>query len=134
MFDIGFAELILVAIIGLIVIGPERLPETIKQIALHVGRLKRMYRGVRSDIEKEIGADEIRRQLQNEEVMQSIQASKAELDAMAERLNAENSLQNEIKQAAQSFETSYQSELKKEALKTPSDSSSTDSGNNKESS
>ena len=82
MFDIGFVELLLVSVVGLIVLGPERLPVAIRQIALYVGRLKRLYRGIKSDIEKEVGADEIRRQLHNEEVMQSLSAAKDELQSV----------------------------------------------------
>ena len=84
MFDIGLFELVLVAVISLLVLGPERLPEAVRTAALHIGRLKRMYRAVRSDIEREIGADEIRRQLHNEEIMQSLNASKEEMAALAE--------------------------------------------------
>lgn len=82
MFDVGFVELLLVSVVGLIVLGPERLPVAIRQIALYVGRLKRLYRGIKSDIEKEVGADEIRRQLHNEEVMQSLSAAKDELQSV----------------------------------------------------
>ena len=79
MFDIGFAELLIVAILGLIVLGPERLPIAIKTLGLYLGRFKRQYRNIRSDIEREIGADEIRQQLHNEEIMQSLENTQHEL-------------------------------------------------------
>jgi sec-independent protein translocase protein TatB len=82
MFDIGFGELVIVAILGLLVLGPERLPIAIKHISLWVGRFKRGYRQVRAEVEREIGADEIRRQLHNEEVMQSLNATKDEMDRL----------------------------------------------------
>lgn len=84
MFDVGFAELVLMGIVGLLVLGPERLPVAIRHIGLWVGRLKRSYRQIRADVEREIGADEIRRQLHNEEVMQSLNASKDELAKVQE--------------------------------------------------
>ena len=79
MFDIGFAELLIIAIVGLLVLGPERLPVAIRHISLWTGRIKRSYRQIRSEVEREIGADEIRRQLHNEEVMHKLDASKEEL-------------------------------------------------------
>lgn len=79
MFDIGFFELLIVGIVGLLVIGPERLPETIRTMALWWGRLKRTIHSTRSELEQHIGADDIRRQLHNEEVMQRLQATQDEI-------------------------------------------------------
>ena len=62
-------ELLLVAFVALLVIGPERLPETLRTLGLWLGRLTRSFNSVKSEIEKEIGMDEIRRQLHNESVM-----------------------------------------------------------------
>ncbi|MCK5880435.1 MAG: twin-arginine translocase subunit TatB [Sinobacterium sp.] len=90
MFDIGFIELLMVGIVGLIVLGPERLPIAIRQIALYVGRLKRLYRTVKSDIEKEVGADEIRRQLHNEEIMSSLNTTKDELQSVVNDINPQH--------------------------------------------
>lgn len=80
MFDIGFFELILVAIVGLVVIGPERLPETVRTVSLWIGRFKRSLRETRTEFEQQIGADEIRRQLHNEEVMRSLNATREEIE------------------------------------------------------
>ena len=88
MFDIGFGELLIIAVLGLLVLGPERLPVAIKSISLWVGRFKRSYRQIRSEIEHEIGADEIRRQLHNEEIMQSLQNSKKQFEDLAKDTEA----------------------------------------------
>ncbi len=69
MFDIGFPELMLVAIVGLLVIGPERLPEALRTLGLWLGRMRRSFTTVKTEVEKEIGMDEVRRQLHNEAVM-----------------------------------------------------------------
>ena len=69
MFDIGFPELMLVAVVGLLVIGPERLPETLRTLGLWFGRMRRSFNSVKTEIEKEIGMDEVRRQLHNEAVL-----------------------------------------------------------------
>ena len=43
MFDIGFSELVVIAVITLVVVGPERLPETVRSISLWIGRIKQMF-------------------------------------------------------------------------------------------
>lgn len=80
MFDIGFAELILVAIVGLLVIGPEQLPSTVRTVALWVGRIKRSFNNMKQDIEREVGADDIRRELHNEQVLNEIERSKQAIE------------------------------------------------------
>jgi sec-independent protein translocase protein TatB len=72
MFDIGFPELILIAIVGLLVLGPERLPEALRTLGLWMGRMRRSFTNVKAEIEREIGMDEIRRQLHNEAVMEEL--------------------------------------------------------------
>jgi sec-independent protein translocase protein TatB len=80
-FDIGFFELLVVAIVALVVIGPERLPETVRSISLWIGRLKRSLRETRSELEKQLGADDIRRQLHNEDVMQSLEKTRRDIES-----------------------------------------------------
>ena len=72
MFDIGFAELLIIAVVGLLVIGPQRLPETVRALALWVGRLRRAVSRTYRELEKEVGMDDIRRQLHNEEIMRQL--------------------------------------------------------------
>ena len=79
MFDIGFPELLLISLVALLVIGPNELPNAIRAISLWIGRLKRNFSKIRQELEQEIGADEIRAQLYNEEVMREIQESKETL-------------------------------------------------------
>lgn len=80
MFDISFFELMLCAIVALVVIGPERLPETVRAVSLWIGRLKRSLRETRGELERQLGADDIRRQLHNEEVMQSLERTRREIE------------------------------------------------------
>ncbi|MCQ4274025.1 Sec-independent protein translocase protein TatB [Stutzerimonas degradans] len=69
MFDIGFTELLLVGLVALVVLGPERLPGAVRTTGLWVGRLKRSFSNIKAEVEREIGADEIRRQLHNERIL-----------------------------------------------------------------
>lgn len=64
MFDIGFLELLLVFVVGLFVIGPEKLPSTIKTVALWIGRLRRMFTDVQQDIQRELQIEELKRSLE----------------------------------------------------------------------
>ncbi|NRB42891.1 MAG: twin-arginine translocase subunit TatB [Pseudomonadales bacterium] len=80
MFDIGFAELLIILILALLVLGPERLPVALKTSALWMGRFKRSYQNIKNDIEKEIGVDEIRHHLHNEELLQSIKTSQSSFE------------------------------------------------------
>lgn len=100
MFDIGFGELLVIGVLGLLVLGPERLPVAVKTLGLWLGRFKRSYRQVRSEIEKEIGADEIRRQLHNEDIMHSLQSSKEELENFTRHTQHElNNVEAKLKQS-----------------------------------
>lgn len=76
MFDIGFPELVVVSIVALVVIGPERLPETVRTIMLWIGRVRQTFTNIKTELEQEIGADEIRRQLHNETILKEINESK----------------------------------------------------------
>ena len=69
MFGISFSELLLVGLVALVVLGPERLPGDARTAGLWVGRLKRSFNAIKQEVEREIGADEIRRQLHNEHIM-----------------------------------------------------------------
>jgi len=61
MFDIGFSELVVVAIVALIVIGPERLPKVARTMGHFFGRLQRYVNDVKSDISREMDLDELKR-------------------------------------------------------------------------
>ena len=88
MFEVGFGELVLLFIVALLVLGPEKMPQAIRTGGLWLGRLKRGYQNIRADIEREIGADEIRRQLHNEEVMRSLNSSRDEMERLRQDFNS----------------------------------------------
>lgn len=76
MFEIGFSEILLVMLITLLVFGPERLPGAARTAGLWIGRLKRSFNAMKAEVEREVGADEIRRQLHNEEILRMEQELK----------------------------------------------------------
>lgn len=60
MFDVGFWELILIAVVALVVIGPERLPKVARIAGLWVGRARRTLASVKSEIDRELKAEELK--------------------------------------------------------------------------
>lgn len=80
----GWQELMLIAVVTLIVIGPERLPETLRTLGLWLGRLRRSFVSVKTEIEKEIGMDDIRRQLHNEAVMDEMRKIEEDVKSSVE--------------------------------------------------
>ena len=87
MFDIGFTEILIVATLTLIIMGPKRLPETVKTITLWLGRLRNFINSAKVDIENEVGIDEIKKQLHNEKIMNEIEKSKRELNSISKDLS-----------------------------------------------
>ncbi|WP_018175133.1 MULTISPECIES: Sec-independent protein translocase protein TatB [unclassified Thioalkalivibrio] len=67
MFDIGFWEIIIIVLVALLVVGPERLPGLAREIGRWVGKTRRFVHSVRSDFEQELQTDELRKMLQSQE-------------------------------------------------------------------
>lgn len=61
MFDIGFTELVLIGLVGLIVIGPERLPKVARTVGHLLGRLQRYVGDVKSDISREMQLEDLKK-------------------------------------------------------------------------
>ncbi len=93
MFDgISTIETMVIIVVILLVIGPERLPETLRTLGLWVGRLQRSFTGVKNEIEKEIDMDGIRRQLHNEAVMEEMRRIEEEVKAGADALTQQTAV------------------------------------------
>jgi|TARA_B100000809_G_scaffold46542_1_gene40939 sec-independent protein translocase protein TatB len=106
MFDIGFPELVIVSVVALLVIGPEKLPEAIRTMSLWVGRVQRSFASIRREIESEIGADEIRQQLHNENIMKELEETK-----------------NTLQQAGQDVRTTINATVERAETSAPADKS-----------
>ncbi|MFD1216940.1 Sec-independent protein translocase protein TatB [Microbulbifer celer] len=94
MFDIGFFELLLVGVVGLVVIGPERLPDAVRTTVRWWTQLKQTLGSAREELEREVGADDIRRELHNERVLRELQESKAEMERTFRK--AENKFEQDL--------------------------------------
>jgi sec-independent protein translocase protein TatB len=89
MFDVGFPELLLVSIVALLVIGPERLPETVRTIMVWLGKIKRSFANIKTEIEQEIGVDEIRQQIHNDSIMKDLDEGREKIQRVFDDIQQE---------------------------------------------
>jgi sec-independent protein translocase protein TatB len=108
MFDIGFSEIVVIMVVALIVIGPEKLPKVARTLGLLFGRAQRYVNGVRADIERDMQLDEVRKikQTMEDEVMTITQTAK----------QAVHSVDQQVQSLAESFEPSANAENKPGSL------------------
>jgi len=78
MFDVGFSEIVVIAVVALIVIGPERLPKAARTMGHLFGRLQRYVNDVKADINREIELDELRN------LQKQVQSAAADLKSSVE--------------------------------------------------
>jgi sec-independent protein translocase protein TatB len=86
MFDVGFSEIVLIAVVALIVIGPERLPKAARTMGLLFGRLQRYVNDVKADINREMELDELRKLQQ--QVQGAAQEFKTSVESAAQNVHA----------------------------------------------
>ena len=65
MFDIGFSELLLIAVVALVVLGPERLPKAARFAGLWVRKARAQWYSVKTELESELASEELKRSLQD---------------------------------------------------------------------
>lgn len=82
MFDIGFSELLIIAIVALVVLGPERLPKAARFAGLWVRRARAQWYSVKAELERDLAADELRRTMTDtQDAMRSLDESMRQTDA-----------------------------------------------------
>lgn len=88
MFDIGFSELLVVAVVALIVIGPERLPKVARTVGLLTGRMRRYVGDIKADINREIQLEELKslQQEVHDRVMAADSAMRREVHAVTQEV------------------------------------------------
>ncbi len=89
MFDVGFSELVVIGLVALIVIGPERLPKVARTTGLLLGRLQRYVNDVKADINREMQLDELKKlqEQMKDQVMAMESSVSQELSAVERSLN-----------------------------------------------
>ena len=92
MFDFGFSELMVIMVVALIVIGPERLPKVARTLGNLWGRSQRYVNGVKADIERDMAAEEFRQlqktvQAEADAVEQSVKQVALTVDQQVQQIN-----------------------------------------------
>ena len=72
MFDIGFPELLVILFVGLVVVGPDKLPQLLKSLTKGFRTIRSYLNQTRSQLESSVGMDEIRQDLHNEKIMENL--------------------------------------------------------------
>lgn len=93
MFDIGFSELIMLAVVALVVVGPKRLPVATRTIGTLLGRAQRYVNDVKSDIQRQVDLEELRKvkesmQTVGAELQSSVQGVEQEVSGVASSLSS----------------------------------------------
>ena len=65
MFDIGFTELLLIGVISLLVLGPERLPKAARTVRLTIGKIKRSFSNIQEELERQVRTEELKEKLKD---------------------------------------------------------------------
>lgn len=100
MFDVGFSELILLGIVALIVLGPEKLPHAARMAGAWLGRIRRTVIDIQAEIEKEVSAAELKQRMNDE-----IARLKAATNPIEEEIKAvENTIHQQMTDASQSVD------------------------------
>jgi sec-independent protein translocase protein TatB len=103
MFDMGFTELMIIGIVALIVIGPERLPGVARTAGKYLGKLRRFMTDVKADVESELRADELREMLSKQQ--DEIQSLKEVVGDVAKEVDVDvGSMEAEIDRAAEEYQ------------------------------
>ncbi|MEH6568078.1 MAG: Sec-independent protein translocase protein TatB [Halioglobus sp.] len=89
MFDIGFAELIIIGVVGLVVIGPERLPSAIRTGSMWLRKIRRGFSDIKREVEQELHNDSVLQELRQagNELKNEANTIGGELKNVAEPLN-----------------------------------------------
>lgn len=80
MLDIGFLELLIIAVVGLLVLGPERLPRAARTTGLWIGKIKRTVSGMQREISAQLESEELRQKLNEQQKKLDDSLKKAKLD------------------------------------------------------
>jgi sec-independent protein translocase protein TatB len=98
-FDVSFGEILIIAVVALIVIGPEKLPKVARTLGLLAGRMQRYVATVKGDIERELKADELRKI--HSDVTHEVAALESDMTNEVRQANSSaNSILNDIESPA----------------------------------
>lgn len=129
MFDVSFTELLVIGVVALVVIGPERLPKVARTLGHLVGRAQRYVNDVKTDIQREVELDELRKlkdQMQDaaQSVQSSLQNTEASLRKPLESLEQDvSAIKESLSHTSSDLVESVNPEIPKPSVATATDTS-----------
>ena len=84
--DIGLQELFLISVMALIILGPEKLPSTMKQVMIWASKIKNSFNSIKKEFENEIDLDSIQQQIHNEKILSQLGEPIEQLEENAKKL------------------------------------------------
>ena len=94
MFDIGFWEILLIGVLTMIIVGPEKLPGVARTAGRWFGKTRRFIEGVKTEVEQELDVTDLKRMLHNQEV---------QINELTQKLDNPNILDEEIESITSSI-------------------------------
>lgn len=127
MLDIGFLELMLIGVVGLLVLGPERLPRAARTAGMWIGKIKRTVSGMQREISAQLEAEELRQKLneQQKKLDDSLKKAKLDVESIADSpSNAAPASQSDTEQRVAKASSRLDDALETVREETPPSSSS----------
>jgi len=95
MFDVGFTELLILFVISLLVLGPEKLPAFAKKVGMYIRKAQSMFYEVKREVERELEMEEVKKRMQQNSILPEEAASVSEeikevSDSLKKPINMEN--------------------------------------------
>jgi sec-independent protein translocase protein TatB len=114
MLDIGFSELLLIALVAIVVVGPEKLPETITNILKYIRKIAKYIGGIKENIDRELQIQELREeanryrenfltasreleQMANQDIRQPLKSGVDEVNVTLKKSSAKDELEKVLK-------------------------------------
>lgn len=114
MFDIGFTELMVIFVVALLVVGPERLPTVARKIGLYIGKLRRSFQSIKNEVEQELEIEAVKAQLKENAMLEEVKELEAELSKTIETSNSETAVSKKGKKSNNDLRPSNQDAAKTE--------------------
>ena len=109
MFDIGFSELLVVFVVMLLVVGPERLPLVARKIGLYLGKMRRSFQQVKAEVEQELEIEAVKAQLKDNAMKKEAELLQQELNKDVEDAFMPSKSASEVEEWDESHESTDKS-------------------------
>ncbi len=88
MFDIGFTELVVIFVVTLIVVGPDRLPLVARKMGIYIGKMRRSFQSIKAEVEQELEIEAVKAQLKENAMLAEAKEIEEELSKTVETVNS----------------------------------------------